>query len=78
MSTFVLVGILKYWKGLGEMFETSSKVHLEWRRRNGLPCLLFRKRIKSMRAIHVEVGGRFYVDAGISLTLLSIISENTM
>ena len=77
VAIVVMALLLKIWSGLGRIFETSSEVLVEWKKRKGMPSLLFRKKMKSVRPIRVQIG-HYYADAGVTLTLLSISSENTM
>ena len=65
------------WKGLGTVNENSVEVLAKWKKKERLPPHV-RKFIRSTRPIRVEIGGYFYADRCMVLTLLDIITQNKL
>ena len=74
LSLYILMTL---WKGLGSVYENSAEVLATWRHQDG-KSLHFRKFFRSTRPVRVEIGSYFYADRSMVLTLLNIITANTL
>ena len=76
VAVFGLALLVTVWSGLGTVYESSAEVLAKWKQKQRLP-LYVRKFLRGARPIRVDVGNYFYVDGGMTLTLLGIVAENT-
>ena len=77
LTAIFSLGILTtFWKGLGAVYENSNEVLDKWRHQERLP-LHVRKFIRATRPVRVQIGGYFYADSSMVLTILDVITNNT-
>ena len=76
VAIFSLGLLTTFWKGLGAVYENSGEVLIKWKHKERIP-LHVRKFLRSTRQVRVEIGGYFYADGTMVLTLLDIITSNT-
>ena len=76
VAMFSLGLLTTFWKGLGQVYETSGEVLNKWKRIER-PPLRVRKFLLATRPVRVEIGSYFYADGSMVLTLLGVITENT-
>ena len=76
LALTVFFGHMQFLEATARVHHTSADVLLEWRRvhRRKLP-LWFPRFLRSCRHVSIPVGSFFYIDRGLVLTILSIVTN---
>ena len=76
LALTVCMGHIQFIEATAQVYDTSSDVLRNWRhvRRRDVPPW-FPRYLRSCRIVYVPVGSFFYIDRGLVLTVLSIITN---
>jgi len=76
VAIFFASTLLHLWTDMGDIFKSAKSVQQSWKEKVEDPW--FKRFLRSTRVVRMNVGAFFYADRSIRLTILGMISQNTV